>query len=70
MFGFGLNVIGDINGYSDRHTSISVLSVLVLRYKLMRYEDGSIIIASTVISDIMLLIAKKDKKDTKLLSDY
>ncbi len=36
----------------------------------MRYEDGSIIIASTVISDIMLLIAKKDKKDTKLLSDY
>ena len=41
-----------------------------MRYKLMRYEDGSIIIASTVISEIMLLIAKKDKKDTKLLSDY
>ncbi len=33
--------------------SISIISVLVLKYKLIRHQDGSIIIASTVISDII-----------------
>ena len=33
--------------------SISIISVLVLKYKLIKYQDGSIIIASTVISDII-----------------
>jgi len=33
--------------------SISIISVLVLRYHLIRYQDGSVIIASTVISDII-----------------
>ena len=37
--------------------SISIISVLVLKYKLLRYQDGSIIIASTVASDIIAFSA-------------
>ena len=37
--------------------SISIISVLVLKYKLLKYPDGAIIIASTVASDIMAFSA-------------
>ncbi len=33
--------------------SISIISVLALKYNLIKYKDGSLIIASTVISDIL-----------------
>jgi len=47
--------------------SISIISVLVLRYRLMRYQDGSVIIASTVISDIIafsILAVLSNSSDT------
>ena len=54
ILGFGLNYVeGIITAIAIGIPSISIISVLVLRYKLMRYDDGSIIIASTVISDII-----------------
>ncbi|EQD55352.1 sodium/hydrogen exchanger [mine drainage metagenome] len=49
-----INAVGSIiTAIAIGIPSISIISVLVLKYRLIRHSDGSIIIASTVISDII-----------------
>ncbi|MCL4363354.1 cation:proton antiporter [Candidatus Marsarchaeota archaeon] len=56
VFHFGA-VSSTITAIAVGIPSISIISVLVLKYKLLKYQDGSIIIASTVASDIIAFSA-------------
>ncbi len=54
IYGFHFGAVSSmITAIAVGIPSISIISVLVLKYKLLRYQDGSIIIASTVASDII-----------------
>ncbi|MCL5093089.1 MAG: cation:proton antiporter [Candidatus Marsarchaeota archaeon] len=54
IYGFHFGAVSSmITAIAVGIPSISIISVLVLKYRLLKYQDGSIIIASTVASDII-----------------